>query len=152
MKSNKSNSLMATRRLHAEKENIFFFSSLMDETIHQLTEARDYFTQQGSQTRSAMSPEYRLLYSNEMSRITMRLSCVMAWILAQKAVANGEMSRSEALQKYRLYGQSICMTKTQGTDRFLPPYMDAMLEKSYVLYTRVMRLDEQMINAEAEPA
>jgi regulator of CtrA degradation len=83
-------------------------------------------------------------------RVTARLAQVMAWLLAQRAVFNGEISREEAAgERFRLSEQKICMAETEGECTDLPQRLRELLDQSRRLYIRVARLDE--LNRRALP-
>ena len=75
-------------------------------------------------------------------RITTRLTQVMAWLMIQRAVQAGEMTRDEARQpEHRLGAKDICETSEPAAPAELPPRMSDLLQRSRALYERVARLD-----------
>ncbi len=125
-----------------------YFSALHDEAYALLVEARNYIValrlqgNDGSQKNS----DY-LDVTLETMRLTTRLTQVMAWILAQKAVQNDEISPEEgASKRYRLSGQTVCMDNVSGQSAHLPPYLRDLMARSYDLYCRVDRLEHQICN------
>lgn len=86
----------------------------------------------------------RLIQIQESLRLTSRLAEVVAWLLAQKAYQAGELSREDiAAEDYRLAGAGVCLNWRAGTDPALPPPLTSLLRRSYDLYCRVRRLDQQ---------
>ena len=59
-------------------------------------EARSYFDTLGRDDRLALDPLDRVGFSCESLKVTTRLMHVIAWLLTQRAVAAGELSRGEA--------------------------------------------------------
>lgn len=113
-------------------------------------EARDYLAQQQQERggQADLSPESQLWISCETMRLTARLTQVMAWLLVQKAVHSGELSRSEAAQpEHRLSGQTICEDVSQSDNAALQPKLAELLERSHRLYQRVARLDSALDGA-----
>ena len=76
----------------------------------------------------------------ETLRLTARLTQVMAWLLAQRAVHAEEMDLEEALAE-PLAG-IICMEAAGRDNPDLPPRLSDLLGRSHLLYVRVARLDQ----------
>ena len=124
-----------------------YFSSLHDEAFTLLVEARNYIVTLRLQGKGNTRQNIDFLdVTLETTRLTSRLTQVMAWILAQKAVQNEEISPEEAAtEKYRLSGQSACLEHTSPEIAAnLPAYLIDLLERSHELYARVNRLEEQI--------
>src|SRR3546814_13020408 len=86
---------------------VAFFDSTFEEALGLTREARDYLTHVEPRERERMMPNDRMLASCEAMRLTSRLTQVMAWLLVQKAVHAGEMTRDEArAAPHRLGGQA----------------------------------------------
>ncbi len=123
-----------------------YFSALHDEAYSLLVEARNYIATLREEGNNG--PQKKADYLDvtlETMRLTTRLTQVMAWILAQKAVQNSEMSAEEGASKqYRLSGQTICMDTAPGQSAHLPDYLRDLLGRSYELYCRVDRLETQI--------
>jgi regulator of CtrA degradation len=90
--------------------------------------------------RGCCRPE-RLQISCEAMRVTARLSHVMAWLLAQKAVQAGEISPVAAAAAYRLSEDDVCLLEGADVSMALPEGLRDLLDKSRALYVRVTRLD-----------
>jgi regulator of CtrA degradation len=121
---------------------VAFFDNTFEEALALTREARDYIAYQERADLAKMSPVGRLVASGESMRMTARLTQVVAWLLVQKAVCAGEMTRDEASDpQYRLGGQVVC-TKTELLSKEpVPERLVELLERSYQLYQRVARLD-----------
>jgi regulator of CtrA degradation len=118
-----------------------FFGKTYGEAMSLLIEARDYLTHREPIDRSALVAEDRLRVCSETMRLTSRLMQVMAWLLAQRAVYEGEISQDRALEGHgALAGVEICM-RDEGTEN-LPQRLASLLDRSRRLYIRVARLDE----------
>ena len=74
--------------------------------------------------------------------MTARLTQIMAWLLSQRAVQAGELSRAEALGDQALTEVQVCMAQDNQAWRGLPKRLVSLLDKSHRLYVRVARLDE----------
>jgi regulator of CtrA degradation len=102
-------------------------------------EARSYFDTQGRDDRLALAPIDRVGFSCESLKVTTRLMHVIAWLLTQRAVAAGELSRDQAGETERRLGEA------PATDRDLFPRLPQaaaeLVRASEELYDRVSRID-----------
>ena len=93
--------------------------------------------------RALLSPLDRLRLCCETMRLTARLTEIMAWLLAQRAVHAGEMSQEEALGQHRALAElKVCIDELDAVDTAMPRGLVSLLERSRALYIRVARLDE----------
>lgn len=114
----------------------------LDETLALLVQARDYMSYAVPAAKPDLLPAERLRVSCEAMRVTARLSHVMAWLLAQKAVQAGEISPVAAAAAYRLSEDDLCLLEESAESlAALPEGLRELLEKSRALYVRVTRLD-----------
>lgn len=121
-----------------------FFNGTYDETMALLIEARNYIAYHESGDHRKLAPHVRLQISYESMRVTSRLTQVMAWLLAQKAVHAGEISQEVAAsEEFALSGGEICSDPSGPDNEDLPSGLRSLLERSHRLYMRVHRLDEQ---------
>jgi regulator of CtrA degradation len=118
-----------------------FFGRTYGEAVDLLYEARDYLSFFESDERHTLPPMERLMMCAETLRLTARLTQIMAWLLAQRAVQCGEMSRDEALAE-PLAALHVCMDGEDHEEGGLPPRLSGLLGRSRRLYVRVARLDE----------
>jgi len=123
-----------------------FINTLYDESFGLLVEARNYF-QYSDTNRNAVStgtPRDRLFVNYQAMRLTSRMTQAMAWLLAQRAVQNGELSLVQACGgSYSLGGETVCTERDGHHDNRVPPPMRTLLERSHSIYMRVWRLDQQ---------
>lgn len=135
---------------HAKIEdnpNLLFMPALFHETMDMIFDSYEYFQIQDA-IDDGQTPSYlRHIISNEMSRITMRLTSVMAWLMARKAVSAGQLTDEEASEAYRIDGVEHCMEINPEVEAILPEYLTELLGKSYALYERVWRLDCQIYDS-----
>jgi regulator of CtrA degradation len=76
-------------------------------------------------------------------RLTARLTEMMAWLLAQRAVHAGEITQAEALGENRALGEvSVCIDELDAGETAMPRGLVSLLKRSRALYIRVARLDE----------
>jgi regulator of CtrA degradation len=121
-----------------------FFGKTYDEAMSLLVEARDYLAYREPIDRASLGPLDRLQHCCETMRLTARLTEIMGWLLAQRAVHAGEMGLQDALGQHRaLAALDVCMQQgTDGAHKVLPRPMVSLLQRSRALYVRVARLDE----------
>ena len=125
------------------QKNVVFMPSLFNETMQLLVDAHDYFQQFGTDDQSRIDPGLRTLYSCEMSRITLRLSSIMAWLMVQRAVFTGKIKEEDA-GAYALDFAEVCTVDNRMLHGILPSYVCYLLDRSRELYERVLRLDDQV--------
>lgn len=128
-----------------------FFSGTYDEAIDMLVQTRDYLTAAGEKDSALLSLDLQKAYAFESLRLTSRLTRVMAWLLAQRAVHKGQMTVDEALDEgFCLRNVAVCLEKGAGNEG-LPQGLLKLLDRSHSLYVRVSRLDD-MVRRDRQPA
>lgn len=127
-----------------------FIDRTFDEALTLLEEVRSYILFEERSDRMELPPAARVRQSLEATRMTARLTNVMAWLLLQKAAAAGEIEADEPLkQENRLGGREACMDPDGALDEELPERMRDLLDKSQRMYVRVARLDEMLAKSAA---
>lgn len=122
-----------------------FFSRTYDEALELTREARDYLAAYGEEDADRMPEDLRLHFSAETLRLTSRLTHSMAWLLAQRAAHQGELSFEELRdENWRLGGHEVCLAPPTLDPSSLPPYLRDLLRRSEALFQRVARLDEMI--------
>lgn len=113
-----------------------------DEAMALLVEARNYLAYREPTDDRALGPDMRLVACYESMRVTSRLTQVMAWLLAQKAVQAGEITEHEAVSdRFALSGSGICLDVAGQGNMDLPAGLRSLLDRSHRLYLRVSRLE-----------
>jgi regulator of CtrA degradation len=126
-----------------------FFKRTYDDAIALLLEVRSYFERAEPALAPGLTSAERLEISAESLRITARLAQVTAWMLAQRAVAAGEITAEEAGPSFTLRDEPVWMASSELEMSRLPERMLDLLERSRLLYVRVRNLD-QMIQRSLE--
>jgi len=122
---------------------IILFDRTFDEANDLLVKARDYVKYQAPAEVEFLAPTDRLKISCESMRVTARLTQIIAWIMLQKAVQTGELSREETLSEgYRVLGGNTCLDTESETDTEVPPRLRELLVDSRKMYFRILRLDQ----------
>jgi regulator of CtrA degradation len=122
---------------------VLFLPNVFEETMQLLNDAHEYFYLFGEDDQQRIANDLRTLYSCEMSRITLRLSSIMAWIMVQRAVFTGKIDATSAASSHGLDFQDACLVDNRMLHGVLPSYVCYLLDRSLELYERVQRLDEQ---------
>lgn len=120
------------------------FKGTYQEAFDMLVEARNYVEHCVPVFRYSANPPDPAVMTKETMRLTSRLTQVMAWLMAQRAVQEGEIKEAEFVEdKYRLEGHEVCLKRDVGEQDELPAGLGDLMDRSYALYNRVMRLDRQ---------
>ena len=120
-----------------------FFSKTYDEALGLLEEAKSYFAVLEPLERRGLAVPERLKLCTETMRMTARLTQIMAWLLMQRAVHAGEVTRATALaDTVTLADVGVCMEQAEGDWNGLPRRLVGLLDRSQRLYLRVARLDD----------
>lgn len=131
-------------------QEIAYFDSTFDEAMALTREARDYLAHQKQADFEDLNAVGRLVASCESMRMTARVTQVVAWLLVQKAVHAGEITREQAVApEYRLAGHSVCEEEHPVLDEPLPDRLAELLDSSLRLYQRVARLDAMLDREQA---
>jgi regulator of CtrA degradation len=113
--------------------------SLYVEAMVLADEARSYFDRHGREDRESLDPLVRVGFSCESLKVTTRLMHVIAWLLTQRAVEAGELSRAQARRPARRLGDA-----PESDSDLLPRLPESaltLIEASRELYARIERLD-----------
>ncbi len=132
-----------TTRSSSGGPNVLFMPTVFNEAMQLLNDAHEYFFLFGDDDQSRIDTGLKSLYTCEMSRITLRLSSIMSWIMVQRAVFSGKIEAEEAAARYSLDFQHICCVDNRVLHGVLPSYVCYLLDRSLELYERVLRLDGQ---------
>jgi regulator of CtrA degradation len=132
--------------LSAQTAPTAFFGKTYDETMGLLVEVRDYVAHDQKRDREKMAPSAAALLCCEALRVTARLTQVMAWLLAQKAIHAGELSAEQVVAQHGPLAEiAICMAEQADEELgLLPQYFRGLVDRSRRLYLRVARLDEMV--------
>jgi regulator of CtrA degradation len=114
--------------------------SLYVEAMVLADEARSYFDSDARDQRMALDPVDRVAFSCESLKVTTRLMHLIAWLLTQRAVAAGELSRGQAGETDRRLG--IAPVSDEALLPRLPAAAVELIRATEELYERVGRLDE----------
>ncbi len=121
------------------------FKALFRDGMSLVEDTASYLDGPGRQESRALDRNASLAYASESMRLTTRLMQMTSWLLLQRAVNEGELTRDEAEREHR---------KVKITPQDTGPSADAILllpqplqdlnERSKRLHQRILRLDEQL--------
>lgn len=116
-----------------------------DEGVALTLEARNYIAFHEQSDRKNMNLPDCLHIGYHHTRVSARLIQVMTWLLAMKAVQGGEITREQfQAPAFALGGGPECVDPSGPELEGLPVGLKSLLERTYHLYMRVRRLDEQV--------
>jgi hypothetical protein len=131
---------------------LLFLPGVFNETLSLLFDAHHYFQSRGIEDQAVIDAPLKLHYSNEMTRVTMRLTAVMAWLMVRRAVYAGRIDEDKANDSYRLDGAEVCLNNLPEILEKMPYYLNYLSERSLGLYERIHRLDQMAYGEPAQPA
>jgi regulator of CtrA degradation len=142
----------SAKKVDGAAEVPMYFRGTYEEAFDLLVEARNYVENDVAAFKYAENPPDPLAMTQETMRLTSRLTQVMAWLMAQRAVHEGEIDEEEFIKdKYRLEGHAVCLKcAIDDMEGDLPDGLNDLMERSYSLYRRIMRLDEQIVGDRKE--
>lgn len=122
------------------------YDKTYDETLQLLTKSEHFLKNYSAERMRHNNDVLDLRVNCEMTRVTSRLTQIMAWLLAQKAALNGEISHEEAnTDKFCLNNDPFCLSNTKnGQEDDYPLAMRELLIDSLVLFKRVLALSTQV--------
>ena len=127
---------------------VAFLDANFEEALGLAIEARDYMAREQNGGPGEGEPLDRMALSYAAMRVTSRLTQVMAWLMVQKAVQAGELTRRQAASEpNRLSAHDVCLGEGPLPDRDLPPRFAQIDTRSRQLYERIARLDSLLDEA-----
>ena len=126
------------------------FKALFSEGMALVEETAVYLDGDGREDAKGLSRAGALAYAAESMRLTTRLMQLASWLLLQRAVNEGELSRDEASaekHKVRLSNQETT-TRPEAVG-LLPGRLGELVTQSVRLQARIIHFD-QLINPKAD--
>ncbi|HJT43077.1 MAG TPA: DUF1465 family protein [Rhizomicrobium sp.] len=119
------------------------FDRTFDEGMALVEETARYLDGKGREDARGLPRQAAMLYAGESMRVTTRLMQAASWLLVQRAVRDGDMERSDALNdRYRLGSREICLGQSPEDISPLPAELRDLLGRSDKLYRRIARLED----------
>ena len=124
---------------------VAFLDRTYDEALALTRAARDCIAAGVVLPPEGSSPSASMVATVESMRLTTRITQVMAWCLAQKAIFAGEVARNaEIVERFSLGARELCLGEDNENNELLSQPLRTLLAKSRALYIRVLRLDDLM--------
>ncbi|MTI00155.1 DUF1465 family protein [Roseibium sp. RKSG952] len=128
------------------------FEILFREGMALVEETAVYLDGSGRQEAKALERPASLAYAAESMRLTSRLMQLASWLLLQRAVNEGEMSREQAgNDKNKVDIEKLSTPATSPAFDDLPENFKTLIQRSIRLQERIVHLDT-MLYRSAEPA
>jgi regulator of CtrA degradation len=129
------------------------FKSLYAEGMALVEETASYLDGAGRLASKSLPRMSSVLYAAESMRLTTRLMQVASWLLLQRAINNGEMTRDQVVsekKKVRLDSFNVDRNAPGWSD--LPEAFRDLVERSVRLQNRVSVLDREIYRPAETPA
>ena len=118
------------------------FKALFREGMALVESTASYLDGEGRQESRDLPAQASLAYATESMRLTTRLMQLASWLLIRRAVNDGEMTAEQASQeKHKVKLQAISKPNYSAGYEELPIKLKALVEESYKLYDRIIKLD-----------
>lgn len=121
------------------------FKTLYAEGMGLVEETASYLDGPGRSASKDLPRMASILYAAESMRLTTRLMQMASWLLLQRAVNNGEMTRDQVIaekNKVRIESYSVD-TSASGWSDLPEPFRD-LISRSLRLQARVALLDQEI--------
>lgn len=118
------------------------FKILFRDGMALVEETAAYLDGPGRSESRALSRPNALAYASESMRLTTRLMQLTSWLLLQRAVNEGELTRDEAEKEHaRLKVSQHDIASAPDMFTVLPETLRALVERSLRLQDRIMKID-----------
>ncbi|MDO9415147.1 protease adaptor protein RcdA [Pararhizobium sp.] len=125
------------------------FKALYSEGMGLVEETATYLDGPGRTASKVLPRMASVLYAAESMRLTTRLMQMASWLLLQRAVNNGEMSRDQVLsEKSKVRLDSFNVDKSAPGWLDLPESFRDLIERSLRLQNRVALIDREIYRPE----
>ncbi len=122
-----------------------FFAKTYGDALDLAEQARAYMAGTVKAERTVLDGRATMHATAEMFRLSARITQMIAWMLVQRAVEQGEISADQAgSDEYRLGSRDTCLKRDRQTIDRLPPALEDLMTRSEQLYIRVARLDDML--------
>ena len=128
------------------------FKKLFGEGMALVEESAAFLDGNGRQLAKHLPRKISVLYATESMRLTTRLMQMASWLLLQRAMGEGELSREQLLdEKKKLKFDGVNFATRTPSWQELPEEFTALVERSLALQGQVRRLDDELFAAKTEP-
>ena len=128
------------------------FKALFAEGMALVEATATYLDGEGRKQSRDLPRGPALAYASESMRLTTRLMQITSWLLLQRAVNEGELTRIEAETEHRKVRlQPSEAASSPDMLALLPAALNELIQHSFRLQARIVKLDE-LLRAEERPA
>ena len=121
------------------------FSRTYDEAFTLLVEARNYLSENRNSARRGEHTDAKITQFVAEMRMTSRLIRAMAWLLAVRAVEEGEIGWEEAVDIDDLMVDLRgCVEEHCDDNGHIAPALRDLMDRAYSLYMRTARMELQV--------
>ncbi len=129
------------------------FKALFRDGMALVEETAAYLDGDGREQAKGLGRTDALAYASESMRLTTRLMQIASWLLLQRAVNEGELSRADAVgDKKRTTVAWNEKTGEPETLARLPAALRGLIETSVRLQERLLHLDALLRDTDAQPS
>lgn len=127
------------------------FDAVFREGMALVEEVAAYLDGAGRRESKALKPPLSVLYATESMRLTTRLLDLASWLLIRRALKEGEIDQEEARRK-RQRVKLKALGRPGHIKRFeeLPLSLQDLIERSFALHDRIVKLDRAVTKAAAD--
>jgi regulator of CtrA degradation len=119
------------------------FRALFGEGMSLVEGTAAYLDGEGRKESRDLQRSAALAYASESMRLTTRLMQITSWLLLQRAVNEGELTRKEAEAEHRKVRLSPSETATSPEMlALLPARLNELIQQSLRLQARIVKLDQ----------
>jgi regulator of CtrA degradation len=128
------------------------FKALFHEGMGLVEATAAYLDGEGRKESRDLQRSAALAYASESMRLTTRLMQITSWLLLQRAVNEGELSRQEAETEHRKVRLNAdANPSSPEMMALLPLRLTELIQQSLRLQARIVKLDELLRRRKAEP-
>jgi regulator of CtrA degradation len=120
------------------------FKTLFREGMALVEDTAAYLDGPGRLESRALERNAALSYASESMRLTTRLMQLTSWLLLQRAVNEGELTREEADREHRKVRITPPEASPSKGASPLPAALGSLIERAHKLENRIVRLDDQL--------
>jgi regulator of CtrA degradation len=119
------------------------FKALFSEGMAMVEATASYLDGEGRKESRDLQRSAALAYASESMRLTTRLMQITSWLLLQRAVNEGELSRQEAEAEHRKVRLNAdANPSSPEMMALLPVRLTELIQQSFRLQSRISKLDE----------
>ncbi len=127
------------------------FRNLFSEGMGLVEESANFLDGKGRDLARELPRTASVLYASESMRLTTRLMQLASWLLLQRAVGDGEMTRAQVIEEKKKVklGRLTTSTTGPGWDELSDEFR-SLVERSLNLHKRIRMLDGEIYSVGEE--